>query len=508
MLLINLPDGLLATVKDVGDWFHIDAKYREEFIVVNINYYFWNIIFSEFLNESLNFTICDIFQNDSFINIDHIDYLQKKIDNLNSLQNDCCFSLFDGIEVNNHVYTVTELNNCIEGWDSHYKNIFEDIGDLILSTKEKALFFNVTSLFQMAFLLGLTAVIRKKTANVELFLANYSYENFIIDTNKVCHIFDGFCNSLNHKEIVNRIESKNKLKHTQLNTLTLNEFNIISIKLFDMNCYWNKCTFCSHNKKKCSNSGYNIDNAVEKIIYYKNMFDINSFVLIDESIPKGVLLDFSKKIIKLSLSISWNCRIRFDNNFTINELIIIKRAGCKEFLFGIETNSNYILKKINKYDCDFDEEHFFNICKLISSAEIKLHFSFIVGFPFERKQDLYRLKIFLFKLAHGGLQFTYFINCFVLFPKTAIIKQIKNIVQLPQEIENDFNLPIPIDCYNPNLLSWIKLMDYSLQRKLYCIKFLKCNEILIKYFTKSAYALFFSHKFKDVIFKSKFRGNI
>lgn len=510
MLLLNLPDSLLAVVKDIGHWFHVNTNFKEKFFIANTNFYFWNAIFKKFLNEKMKFYLQDFFNNDRSINLDKIGKFQKRIDVLNSRQEECFFSLFDGIKLRSCAYTITELLDFVESWNKGYKEIFDEIAAIILSANVKAVFFNITSMFQMAFALGLILAIKKQAVAIKLILANYSYENFIVDTNKVHHIFDEICDFYNYKRIFNGMQSTcNKPDQKHLNQFALSKYNVLSIKIFDMDCYWKKCTFCSQNEKKCSNTGYNVSTAIDKIHYYLSNFMIDTFVFTDESIPKDILLDLSKRIIAFSLVISWNCRLRFDNVFSEEELMIIKTAGCKGFLFGIETNSNNVLRQINKYDKDFDENAFLEICKTIKKSGIELQYSFIVGFPFERKEDLSGLKTFMLNLINNGLHFSYFINCFVLFPKAKIAEKMKNYLLSPNKTENDFNLPILTRYNNIHIMPWIKYMDKLLQKKLIRFRFRNSKKAyIVKFLFKSAYALHFNYGIQSGIFKYKFRKSI
>src|SRR3989344_3567345 len=89
--------------------------------------------------------------------------------------------------------------------------------------------------------------------------------------------------------------------------------------------------------------------------------------------------DFCKLIIDSKLKFTWSVQARVDtiqNDFEMLELL--KKAGCKLIIFGIESGSEKILKRINKNITIQQMEDAINLTK---KAKIDVKTTWIVGLP-------------------------------------------------------------------------------------------------------------------------------
>lgn len=150
----------------------------------------------------------------------------------------------------------------------------------------------------------------------------------------------------------------------------------------------NNCAFCS---SKCiwgrQVTYRSIDNIIdelkflcEKFDYYGkeiNIYDDN-FALNHKRVK-----EFCDKLRINNLNISWKCMSRVD---TVNEDILkhMKRAGCYKISFGIESSNEETLRKINKGITLKQIENAIHLCE---SVGIKFHGYFMIGFPWEKKED-------------------------------------------------------------------------------------------------------------------------
>ncbi|HPT65909.1 MAG TPA: radical SAM protein [Candidatus Woesebacteria bacterium] len=98
------------------------------------------------------------------------------------------------------------------------------------------------------------------------------------------------------------------------------------------------------------------------------------------------VIDFCKKIIKQKLKISWDCNTRID---LVDKkiLTLMKKAGCRQINFGIESGNERVRKEIihkgnftNK-----DIKKVFDYCK---NLKIKIACYFMIGHPTETKKEL------------------------------------------------------------------------------------------------------------------------
>lgn len=98
----------------------------------------------------------------------------------------------------------------------------------------------------------------------------------------------------------------------------------------------------------------------------------------------GHLSKFCRSLIKSRLNIHWGCQTRI--NLVNTELLkLMKKAGCKMLLFGIESLSQKILQTINKKMLPASAVQNANLCSDMGLVTV-LHF--IIGFPNETEQTL------------------------------------------------------------------------------------------------------------------------
>lgn len=113
---------------------------------------------------------------------------------------------------------------------------------------------------------------------------------------------------------------------------------------------------------------------------------INGFIIMDDLFatdPKRVQ-DICSLIISKKLDIIWNCEIRAD---MINRplLDIMKRAGCKQILVGVESGSDRLLTMVRK---DISADEIIRASNLIHEADMEVYAMVINGLPTETKEDI------------------------------------------------------------------------------------------------------------------------
>lgn len=133
-----------------------------------------------------------------------------------------------------------------------------------------------------------------------------------------------------------------------------------------------------------------IEECVKK---YKTEFFIftdDTFTLNRERVKK-----ICHGIIKKKFSIKWNCETRA--GLVDKELLkLMKKAGCTEIYFGVETGSERIRNQIiNKRVTDKELEKAFNLCRQIG---ITTNAFLMAGFPTETRKELQETFNFPFKI--------------------------------------------------------------------------------------------------------------
>jgi len=151
-------------------------------------------------------------------------------------------------------------------------------------------------------------------------------------------------------------------------------------------CPYN-CIFCSRpaiSSKIRYRSPILVVNEMENI--YKQTGNV-FFIFEDDTLTldRTHILGICEEIIKRGLVFSWTAITRADR---VDEEIIekMKRAGCKEMTFGVESGSERIRNEvIGKNLSDKDIKKAFSLCK---KYKIRANAFLMLGFPTENREDV------------------------------------------------------------------------------------------------------------------------
>ncbi len=146
------------------------------------------------------------------------------------------------------------------------------------------------------------------------------------------------------------------------------------------------CTFCT-------NHGYHfskrrkrpVEHVIEEIKYLTAL-GMNGINFVDEiwCVKKTEIYEFCEEFKKLNSNIIWGFMARI-GQFTLEELQYLYDAGCRWIIFGVESGSKEMLKKINK-GISYDEiKRTVDYCRTAGITSIT---DFIVGFPDETVEQL------------------------------------------------------------------------------------------------------------------------
>lgn len=149
----------------------------------------------------------------------------------------------------------------------------------------------------------------------------------------------------------------------------------------------NKCIFCinSLNNKtywRRHSLGYVLD-EIEEII---SRYNIRNFWILDDDFTFNKKRTYSicEGILKKNLKITWSCMSNVKNaDYELFE--IMKKAGCWQIAFGIESGSQRVLDLINK---NIDLEKIRIAINLAARVKIETKGFFLLGLPTETVDDI------------------------------------------------------------------------------------------------------------------------
>jgi anaerobic magnesium-protoporphyrin IX monomethyl ester cyclase len=167
-----------------------------------------------------------------------------------------------------------------------------------------------------------------------------------------------------------------------------------------------RCTFCAvrsitGNKIRSHSVSY----IIEEIKFLKSNFGIKEVCFIDDNflIFKHQVIDLCEQIIKQKLDIKWSCfGIRLD--MVDKEILsLMEKSGCYLLTVGIESGSQRILDHMKKnLTLDLIEE---KIKFINTESKIKVIGNFILGYPLEKEEDIYKTIKLARKLPLYGANF-------------------------------------------------------------------------------------------------------
>ncbi len=150
------------------------------------------------------------------------------------------------------------------------------------------------------------------------------------------------------------------------------------------------CTFCS-SKALNPTQGKKIrfrspGNVLEEIEFIVRDYGVKEIFFSDEmfTCSKSHLIGICEGLIKKRLNLIWMCQTRAEH---VNKemITIMKKAGCHQICFGVESGDPYIRKVINK---ELDVEKVKVAIKLNREVGIESRCSFMFGNQFETPQTM------------------------------------------------------------------------------------------------------------------------
>jgi radical SAM superfamily enzyme YgiQ (UPF0313 family) len=148
----------------------------------------------------------------------------------------------------------------------------------------------------------------------------------------------------------------------------------------------NKCIFCDRSVFGSSCHGYSAEYVVRQMSELYHRYGVREFSFEDDTFItfRSRLRDICERLIELQLDISWTCLGRV-NHVTAENLQLMRKAGCWQISFGIESGSQEILTLINKR-VTLDQVR--QAVRLSQEAGIRSKGFFIIGHPGESHETI------------------------------------------------------------------------------------------------------------------------
>ncbi len=161
------------------------------------------------------------------------------------------------------------------------------------------------------------------------------------------------------------------------------------------------------------------ENVVDEVEWLVNEFKAQYIAFSDDTftLNRKRVEEICRELINRGIEVEWSCSSRVD---TINRSILekMKRAGCSAIYYGVESASPAILRYYRKkINLDMVEK----AVKLTKEFGIMTICSFIIGSPYETKEDMKATLRFALKLDPDYAQF----SILTPYPGTEIYEEAK-----------------------------------------------------------------------------------
>ncbi|GEM_PF-406291 len=169
----------------------------------------------------------------------------------------------------------------------------------------------------------------------------------------------------------------------------LKQYKFPSLPIMSSRGCISHCNFCNDWQLTRPYRYYKAENIFAQIKYYVDTYQYRVFSFKDLLCNGNVseLNRFSDMVIGSGLRISWDSQAIAHNGMTPALLKKLQKTGCVALIYGIESFSDNVLKKMGKL---FDSQTAERILRDTYDAGIQAMINIIVGFPGETEEDFCR----------------------------------------------------------------------------------------------------------------------
>jgi radical SAM superfamily enzyme YgiQ (UPF0313 family) len=175
-----------------------------------------------------------------------------------------------------------------------------------------------------------------------------------------------------------------------------------------------KCTFCFSGMFGSQIRFMSPVRIIQHIRHLQKNYGIREISFYDDTFTasKKNVAELCQLILAEKIKLSWSCFARVDT-VTPELLLLMKKAGCHQIMYGFETSDENILKKINKQT---NLNQFQSVLAWTKAAKINIRGAFMLGNPGETSASMEKTIDYA---KNTGLQFAIF-NITTPYPGTAI----------------------------------------------------------------------------------------
>ena len=208
-------------------------------------------------------------------------------------------------------------------------------------------------------------------------------------------------------------------------------------------CYFGKCAFCNvsmNTKQKFRSIGIGATASMIRGLHSK--YGAERFFFCDDAIPISTMLEVARTVNDEFPSITWAGEARLESSLTDETILSLKRGGCRELIFGLESVCQRVLDMMNKKNVVEDD---LNILRSCSDAGLAVNTQTFIGFPTETVDEAGKTINFL--IENNKAIFSFGFGTFQLLKDTPVYSNPDRYgIKISQILnEDEFTLTYPME---------------------------------------------------------------
>ncbi len=208
-------------------------------------------------------------------------------------------------------------------------------------------------------------------------------------------------------------------------------------------CWYHKCTFCSWPTLYPKFRVRSVNNVLDEIGILIEKYKVKEIMDDTGSFPTGRWLEeFCKGIIERGYNrkIYFDCNMRF-GALSCDEYKLMKKAGFRLLLFGLESANQATLNRIKK---DLTVKQIIESCRLARKSGLYPHITIMFGYPWETKGEaLNTLKLGKW-LLKKGYAYTMQATVVIPYPGSPLFEECKTSGLLKNFIWSKYDMKKPV----------------------------------------------------------------
>jgi len=208
-------------------------------------------------------------------------------------------------------------------------------------------------------------------------------------------------------------------------------------------CWWGRCSFCSWGGFYPVFRSRSVQNVLEEIGYLISQYGVREIMDDTGTFPVG---EWLREFCRGMISSGYNKKIYLDCNMRFGALseddyCLMKKAGFRLLLFGLESANQDTLDRINK---KLKVQDIIDSCRLARKAGLFPHITIMFGYPWESLQDaMNTLKLGKWLLTKG-YAYTMQATIVIPYPGTPLFKECQQNGWLKTLDWDDYDMKQPV----------------------------------------------------------------